>query len=73
MKKLIIVFIGITVLSYAFCSCSSSEDEYRKTLESGQKKYYSGETMTKEEYNAVKSFNNWKNEQKNKKYNDWDK
>ena len=47
-------------------------DDYRKTLEEGQRKYYSGEKMTKEEYNAVKGFNEWKSKQGSKTYSDWD-
>ncbi len=28
--------------------------------------------MTREEYNAVKNFNEWKDKQCEKSYNDWD-
>ena len=70
----IIVAIVIIVLIALFGSCSSSsKDDYRKTLESGQRKYYSGEKMTKEEYNAVKGFNKWKSNQGSKTYSDWSK
>lgn len=64
----IIIFILIGLLG----SCSDSDDDYRDTLESGQQKYYSGEEMTEEEYNAVKSFNEWKDKQSDKTYDDWD-
>lgn len=52
-----------------FTGCSN--DRYKDTLNSGLKKYYSGEGMTKKEYNAVKSFNNWKSKQGEKKYSEW--
>ena len=61
---LILILIG---------ACSSdSDDDYRKTLESGRAKYYTGQEMTREEYNAVKSFNKWKSNQGTKTYSDWD-
>ena len=68
----IIIAIVIIALLALFGSCSNSDDDYRNTLESGQRKYYSGEKMTKEEYNAVKGFNKWKSNQGSKTYSDWD-
>lgn len=66
---LIVVVAVIALLG----SCSSdSSDDYRKTLESGQSKYNSGSAMSKEEYEAVKGFNEWKSNQGEKKYSDWD-
>ena len=63
----------VLVLLLGSCSnTSSSRDSYRDTLERGQQKYYSGQKMTKEEYNAVKSFNKWKANQGEKSYSDWD-
>ena len=67
------VILVVILLLACVGSCSSdSDDEYRKTLESGQQKYYSGQEMTREEYNAVKSFNKWKENQGPKTYSDWD-
>lgn len=73
MKKLAAGAVIVLLLCFLFGSCSNSSDEYRKTLESGQQKYYSGDSMTKEEYNAVKNFNEWKSNQTPKTYNEWDK
>lgn len=68
-----IIIIGIIVVFLAIVgSCDDSESDYRKTLESGTKKYYSGESMTKEEYEAVKDFNEWMDDQKDKSYDEWD-
>ena len=70
MRKLgafILYLVMLTILS----SCSSNDD-YRKTLEEGQRKYYSGEKMTQKEYDAVKGFNKWKSKQDSKTYSDWD-
>ena len=68
------VAIVLIVLLFAIGACSSdSKDDYRRTLESGQRKYYTGEKMTREEYNAVKSFNNWKSKQGSKSYSDWNR
>ena len=64
-------FILSIVMLTMLVGCSS-DDDYRKTLEEGQRKYYSGEKMTKEEYNAVKGFNEWKSKQGSKTYSDWD-
>ncbi len=35
------------------------------------KKYYNGDPMTKEEHDAVKGFNEWKNNQGEKTYDKW--
>lgn len=48
-----------------------NDDSYRNTLETGLNKYYSGQSMTKDEYNAVKGFNDWKANQGSKPYNQW--
>ena len=66
------IFILVLILSTMFTGCSSN-DKYQKTFESGLKKYYSGEKMTKQEYNAVKGFNDWKSKQGPKTYSGWDK
>ena len=49
-----------------------SNDDFEDTLNSGLEKYQSGETMTKQEYNAVKSFNDWRDKQTDKTYDQWD-
>lgn len=75
------LLIPIILVVWLFVSCSSSfsesrrkdQEQYRNTLESGQQKYYNGESMTQEEYNAVKDFNNWKDKQGEHAYDDWNK
>lgn len=47
-------------------------DDYENTLRSGYEKYQSGSPMTQKEYNAVKSFNKWKDKQTPKTYDQWD-
>lgn len=70
MKKRIVI-IAITVLTACFLTGCGSDDSYRDTLNSGLNKYYTGQSMSKSEYNAVKSFNNWKANQGSKSYSDW--
>lgn len=65
----IIVFIWLASGGYKSSNKSSS---YSDTLRSGEEKYWSGESMTKEEYNAVKNYHNWLDEQGDKTYNEWD-
>lgn len=67
----ILVIICIIVILGLFGSCSNNDDEYKKTLNSGMEKYYNGEKMTKEEYNAVNGYLEWEDDQKDKTYNDW--
>lgn len=75
MRKKFIKGIALTLICTGligtFTGCSDNDD-YRDTLESGLNKYYSGEKMSKSEYNAVKNFNNWKDKQSDKTYGDWD-
>jgi len=71
-KWVIGIVIVVAILLLGSCG-SSSDDDFRQTLESGQRKYYSGESMTRDEYNAVKGFNDWKSKQGEKSYSDWDK
>lgn len=70
MKKKIALFI-IAALSACFLSGCGSDDSYRDTLTSGLNKYHSGQSMSKSEYNAVKSYNNWKSNQGSKSYSEW--
>lgn len=67
-NRRVMICVGLTTL---FAGCSGNDD-YRDTLDSGLKKYYSGDSMTKKEHDAVKNFNNWKSKQGEKKYSDWD-
>ena len=64
-KLLIAAVTAATVLCLGGCG---SDDSYRDTLNSGLSKYYSGEKMSRSEYNAVKSFNDWKSKQGEKTY-----
>lgn len=54
------------------CMGDSSSDDYSNTLKSGYSKYLTGEKMNRQEYNAVKSYNNWLDKQGEKSYSDWD-
>ena len=69
MKK----YTAILLAVLAACSLTGcgSDDSYRDTLNSGLNKYYSGESMSRSEYNAVRSFNDWKSKQGSKTYDDW--
>ena len=69
LKVKCLIMAAITLSGASFCGCG--DDSYRNTLSSGLQKYYSGESMNKSEYNAVKSYNNWKSNQGSKSYNDW--
>ncbi len=70
LKGLFLVSVCIGLIGI-FTGCSD-DDTYRDTLKSGLEKYYSGEKMDEKEYNAVKSFNKWKEKQGEKSYDDWD-
>lgn len=69
-KSIMMVIMCVGMMGL-FTGCSS-DDDYKDTLNSGLQKYYNGDNMSKEEYNAVKSYNNWKDKQSEKKYSDWD-
>ncbi len=69
-RNIIALLIGLfSILMLAGCG---SNDDFEDTLNSGLEKYQSGETMTKQEYNAVKSFNDWRDKQTDKTYDQWD-
>ena len=78
--SVILGLVSIIIVVILLVSCGSwfnesrrrDQEEYRRTLESGQEKYYNGEKMTEEEYNAVKDFNNWKSKQGEHSYDEWD-
>ena len=68
-----IIVIAI-IMGVATCNSdnSSSRQKQADTLKSGLNKYYSGENMSKEEYDAVKSFNNWQYKNSEHTYSSWD-
>ena len=70
-KAIWYILIALIVIIILAAAGQSSEDSYRKTLESGRQKYYTGQKMTKQEYNAVKGFNEWKSKQGEKTYDSW--
>lgn len=71
MKKRIVVAIAIALMACTVTGCgSSARDEYANILRSGREKEATGGKMTKQEYDAVKSFNDWKSKQGEKTYND---
>ena len=65
------IIIAIVIVITVIGSCSNSNGKYKDTLDSGMKKYYNGDPMTKEEHDAVKNFNDWKNNQGKKTYDKW--
>lgn len=69
----IIVCVLAICAGIATCSDGGSSDRQKQsdTLKSGLNKYYSGGDMTKEEYNAVKSFNDWKYNNGEHSYSSW--
>ncbi len=69
-KKGVLLFVAAGVMA-AFLTACGNDNSYRDTLESGLNKYYTGQQMSRSEYNAVKSFNNWKSKQGTKTYSDW--
>ena len=70
-RKKRIAMLIIAALSACFLTGCGGNDSYRDTLNSGLNKYYSGQSMSKSEYNAVKSYNNWKSSQGSKTYDGW--
>ncbi|MBR1822138.1 MAG: hypothetical protein IJ769_11040 [Clostridia bacterium] len=73
MKRYVACFLAVALLiamMVGLTACSS-DDSYRQTLNSGIEKYQRGEAMTKEEYNAVKGFNDWRAKQGEKTYDAW--
>ena len=71
MKNRLLIIATIAIIALTLTGCSSSSDSYRDTLNSGLEKYATGGKMTKQEYNAVKSFNDWRDKQGGKTYDDW--
>lgn len=65
-----ILVVGILCSAVIMSACGGS-DSYEQTLKSGYQKYQTGQQMTREEYNAVKSFNDWKYKNSSHTYNDW--
>ena len=72
-SPLLVVAVFILLLvALGSCGGSSSDDSYKETLNNGLEKYYNGDEMTKEEYDAVKSYNNWKYKNSDHDYDSWD-
>ena len=69
--NILIILICAAIIGILALAVGGSDDSYRETLESGQRKYYSGQPMTQQEYNAVKGFNDWKDSQGSKTYDNW--
>lgn len=65
------IVVAVLVLILVVLFSGHDDSNYRNTLESGLNKYYSGQSMTKGEYNAVKGFNDWKANQGSKTYSQW--
>ena len=73
MKRIVVLFLlaGLLVALLTGLTACSSDDSYRQTLNSGIQKYQRGEAMSREEYNAVKGFNEWRSNQGEKTYSAW--
>lgn len=72
-KYIIVCIIIVIVLIFTLIgACSNSRDNYKETLKNGMEKYYNGDPMSKEEHDAVKGFNDWKNNQGEKTYDKWE-
>lgn len=69
-KKVFYMIIATTAIMFSLTACGN--DDYEETLKSGYDKYLNGEEMSREEYNAVKAFNEWQDKQGEKTYSDWD-
>ena len=69
----IIIVIIVIAVGIGSCggSCSGSDDKYRQTFKDGYEKYLNNEKMTREEHDAVSGYLNWKNNQGEKKYDEW--
>ena len=68
-KKIFAGSVFVVMMSLPLVGCTN---DYEDTLKSGIEKYNNGETMTEEEYNAVKNFNEWSDKQGEKTYDEWD-
>ena len=68
-KKFFAGSVFVVMMSLSLVGCTN---DYEDTLKSGIEKYDNGETMTEEEYNAVKNFNEWSDKQGEKTYDEWD-
>lgn len=72
MKK-IGIGIAVVLLIAALGSCGGKkETQYDRDFKSGMEKYNSGQEMTEGEYKAVKNYENWKDSQGTKTYEEWD-
>lgn len=68
MKK-VLISISLFLVSLSLYGCDNS---YEETLDSGLEKYYSGEKMTEQEHDAVESYHDWIDDNKEKTYDAWD-
>ena len=68
----LIIVIAIIAGVSTWGDSESSRQKQADTLKSGLTKYYSGESMSKDEYNTVKSFNEWKYKNSNHTYDSWE-
>ncbi|MFR4583618.1 hypothetical protein [Clostridium cadaveris] len=65
---LIVIILGVMGMFETCNDNSKKNTSYEKILENGQRKSITGEPMTRQEKDAMKSFNKWKQEEKAKKY-----
>ena len=70
-KKICACILLSSFLVVGLSGCGSN-DKYADTVKSGVSKYYSGESMTKEEYQAAKGYLDWKEKNSSQTYSQWD-
>ena len=67
----LLIILGIIV--FWNTARNNSKEEQRENLRNGLNKYYTGEKMTKEEYDMTKSYFEWKSDQETEKtYDAWE-
>lgn len=73
-KKIAIGLLCVCACAMPLSACGDDEPTYEENLNSGLDKFYSGEEMNENEYNAVNDFFEWEmngGEDQEKTYEDW--
>ena len=72
MKKRRLLMIA-AVAALALLTGCGGESQYDKDFRNGVEKYQNGEPMTAGEAKAVKNFNDWREKQGEKTYDEWNR